>query len=108
MPTSPNRSSGAERSRWFGRRAAGGVIARKETVTVAGSSFQAVFQRSDDGGYVVSLPAIPHLMTRGATYEHARIKAVALVHGYLRELRAQGRHASRRLQLPREERPIAA
>ena len=108
MSTSPYRPTGAEQPRWFGRRAPAGATARKEMVTAGGASFQAVFQRSKDGGYVVSLPALPHLMTRGATYQHARIKAVALIDGYVHELRAQGRLAGRPLQLPRQERALAA
>lgn len=108
MPTCASHPTGAEPSRWFGRRAPVGALARKETVIAAGGSFQAVFQRSKDGGYVVSLPAIPHLMTRSATYEHARIKAVALVHGYLRGLRAQGRPERRWRSRPAAALPLAA
>lgn len=109
MSTCPDRPTGAEQARWFGRRGPLGARARKETVTAAGGSFQAVFQRSTDGGYVVSLPALPHLMTRGASYQHARIKALALVHSYLRELRAEGRLAGRpRAPRPSEGLPLAA
>jgi predicted RNase H-like HicB family nuclease len=108
MSTPPHRPTGAEQARWFGRRAPAGAAAHKEMVTAGDASFQAVFRRSQDGGYVVSLPALPHLMTRGATYQHARIKAVALVHGYMRELRAQGCLAGLPLRLPREERALAA
>jgi hypothetical protein len=37
----------------------------------------------------VTFPAIPQLMTRGMTCQHVRIKAVVLVEGYLRGLRAR-------------------
>jgi hypothetical protein len=41
-------------------------------------------------------------MTRGATYQHARVKAIALAYGYLHALRATGRlaPARRSLRLP--------
>ena len=62
-----------------------------------------------DGGYVVSLPAIPHLVAHGATRQHARIKALALVQGYLHELRAEGRlPAGRRPAVPLGTLPLAA
>ena len=58
---------------------------------------------------VVSLPAIPHLMAHGATRQHARIKALALVQGYLHELRAEGRlPAGRRPVVPLGTLPLAA
>jgi hypothetical protein len=41
-------------------------------------------------------------MTRGATHQHARVKAIALAHGDLHALRATGRlaPARRSLRLP--------
>ena len=50
----------------------------------------------DDGGCVVTFPALPQLMTRGVTCQHARIKALVLVEGYLRRLRARQGAAARR------------
>jgi predicted RNase H-like HicB family nuclease len=99
----------ADQSRWFGGRAAVRALARKETLRARGGTFQAVFRRATDGGYVVLLPAIPHLMTRGASYQHARVKALALVHAYLRELRAGDRPAGAGPQQPPAEAlPLAA
>jgi len=35
-------------------------------------TFTAVFESSDEGGYVVTFPAIPDLVTQGETIEEAR------------------------------------
>ena len=69
--------TGGAEPRWFGDGRHARAVARKETVVAEGRGFQAVFRRCAAGGVVVSLPAVPHLMTRGATYQHARVKAIA-------------------------------
>ena len=61
----------------------------RETVTVRGARFQARLRACDDGGCVVTFPALPQLMTRGVTWRHARNAALALVEGYLRTLRSR-------------------
>ena len=101
-PAAPGGPTGAAEPRWFGDGRHAPAVARKETVVADGRGFQAVFRRCADGGVVVSLPAVPHLMTRGATYQHARVKAIALAYGYLHALRATGRlaPARRSLRLP--------
>ena len=77
-----------DEARWF-RRPAHLAAARvwHETVTVRGAAFQARLRACEDGGCVATFPALPQLMTRGMTCQHARIKAVVLVEGYLRGLR---------------------
>lgn len=67
-----------------------------ETVTVQDAAFQARLRACDDGGCVVTFPALPQLMTRGVTCQHARIEALVLVEGYLRRLRARQGAAARR------------
>lgn len=97
-------------ARWF-RRPACLAAARvwHETVTVRGAAFQARLRACEDGGGVVTFPALPQLMTRGVTCQHARIKALALVEGYLRRLRArQGAAAARRPQERQRALPRAA
>ena len=110
MPTThpapaPGCPAGGAEPRWFGDGRRVPAVARKETVVADGRSFQAVFRRCAAGGVVVSLPAVPHLMTRGATHQHARVKAIALEYGYLHELRAAGRLAPARRASPL---PLAA
>jgi hypothetical protein len=76
-------------ARWFRRPARlGAARAWREAVTVDGAAFQAELRPCADGGCVVTFPALPQLMARGVTCQHARIKACALVERYLRELRA--------------------
>jgi len=89
-------------ARWF-RRPAYLAAPRvwHETVTVRGARFQARLRACDDGGCVVTFPALPQLMTRGVTCQQARTKALALVEGYLRTLStregaAAARHADTR------------
>jgi predicted RNase H-like HicB family nuclease len=92
-PAAPGRPASGAEPRWFGHGREARAMARKETVVADGRTFQAVFRRCAGGGFVVSLPAVPHLMTHAATNQHARVKAIALAHGYLHEPRATGRLA---------------
>ena len=91
-------SPARDEARWF-RRPAHPAAARvwQETVTVQGAGFQARLRACEDGGWVVIFPALPQLMTRGTSRQHARLAARALVEGYLRGLRARhGAAAARR------------
>jgi predicted RNase H-like HicB family nuclease len=112
MPTTAAAAEGGptdSAERWFGDRRQAPARSRKQTVVADGRSFQAVFRRCAAGGFVVSLPAVPHLMTRGANYQHARAKAIALAYGYLHELRATGRLApARRAEQQSSRLPRAA
>ena len=46
-------------------------------------SFTAMFERAEEGGVVVTFPAIPGLVTEGDTLEEARAMAVDCLQGYL-------------------------
>jgi len=59
----------------------------------------AVFEESEEAGYVVSFPAIPDLATQGETLEDARAMASECLQGYIESLAARG------LPLPRGEAP---
>ena len=74
-----------DEARWL-RRPAGRGAPRvwRTRVTVRGATFQARLRACADGGCVVTFPALPPLMARGVTCQHARIKAWALVESYLR------------------------
>jgi antitoxin HicB len=52
----------------------------------------------EEGGYVVSFPAIPDLATQGETVEEARAMAEECLRGYLGVLKDKGR------PLPKEKR----
>ena len=56
------------------------------------SQFQytAVFVPAEEGGYVVTVPALPGLITEGDTLEEARAMAKDAIRGYLETLIKDG------------------
>jgi antitoxin HicB len=55
-------------------------------------TFTAVIEPDEeDGGYVVTFPAIPDLATQAETVEEARLMAEDCLRGYLEVLRETGR-----------------
>jgi predicted RNase H-like HicB family nuclease len=55
-------------------------------------TFTAVIEPDEeDGGYVVTFPAVPDLATQGETLEQARLMAEDCLRGYLEVLRETGR-----------------
>jgi len=62
-----------------------------EPVTTHEYAYTAVFEPAEEGGYVVTFPAIPHLATEGETLEEARAMAVDCLQGYLETLQELGR-----------------
>ena len=65
-------------------------MAQKETITTKEFTFTAVFTPAEEGGYVVSFPAIPDLMTEGETLEEAREMAADGLQCYLEALEKEG------------------
>jgi predicted RNase H-like HicB family nuclease len=59
-----------------------------------GCSYTAVFEPAEEGGYVVSFPAIPGLATQGDTLDEARSMAVDCLKAYLESLAMDGEPAS--------------
>jgi len=53
-------------------------------------SYTAVFERAEEGGYVVTFPAIPGLATQGETIEDARAMANDCLRAYLESLEKDG------------------
>jgi predicted RNase H-like HicB family nuclease len=102
--------SARDQARWFRRPGYHGAVrVWHQTVTVRGATFQARLRACDDGGWVVTFPALPQLMARGVTRQHARIKALALVEGYLRRLPARSDRASTKTTAERQRGlPLAA
>jgi len=66
-------------------------MGRKEPVTTKQSTVTAVYEAAEEGGYVVSFPALPGLVTEGETLDEARAMAVDAVRGYLEALQKDGR-----------------
>jgi predicted RNase H-like HicB family nuclease len=53
-------------------------------------SYTAVFEPAEEGGFVVSFPAIPGLATQGETIEDARAMAADCLRAYLESLPKDG------------------
>ena len=54
-------------------------------------TYTVLFEPAEEGGYVVTFPAIPNLATQGETLEEAREMAVDCLQGYLESLQELGR-----------------
>jgi antitoxin HicB len=66
--------------------------AKPSTTSAAVRSFTAVIEPDEEeGGYVVTFPAIPDLATQGETLDEARRMAEDCLRGYLEVLRETGR-----------------
>ena len=53
-------------------------------------NFTVLFEPAQEGGYVVTCPALPGLVTEGNTLEEARAMAKDAIVGYLESLRKDG------------------
>ncbi|MBI5299514.1 MAG: type II toxin-antitoxin system HicB family antitoxin [Deltaproteobacteria bacterium] len=49
-----------------------------------------MFEPAEEGGYVVSVPALPGCVTQGDTFEEARKMAKDAIKGYIAVLREEG------------------
>jgi antitoxin HicB len=52
--------------------------------------YTAVFEPAEEGGFIVTFPAIPGLATQGETMDEARAMAVDCLRAYLESLRKDG------------------
>ncbi|MDA2930140.1 type II toxin-antitoxin system HicB family antitoxin [Acidobacteria bacterium AH-259-O06] len=52
--------------------------------------FTVLFEPAEEGGYVVTCPALPGLVTEGDSLEEAREMARDAIRGYLESLRKDG------------------
>ena len=58
--------------------------------------YTAVFEPAVEGGYIVSVPALPGLVTEGDTIEEARAMVKDAIRGYIESLVKHGeRHSDR-------------
>lgn len=58
--------------------------------TVSEYSFTVLFDPAAEGGYVVTCPALPGLVTEGDTLAEARVMARDAIRAYLESLRKDG------------------
>jgi antitoxin HicB len=52
--------------------------------------YTVLFEPAEEGGYVVTCPALPGLVTEGDNYEEAHQRAVEAIEGYLESLQKDG------------------
>lgn len=62
-----------------------------QVLTTTRLTFTAVFEPADEGGYVVTFPAISNLATQGETLDEARAMAEDCLRCYLEGLSNDGR-----------------
>jgi antitoxin HicB len=59
-------------------------------VTVHQYRYTVLFEPAEEGGYVVTCPSLPGLVTEGDTLEEARDMAADAIRGYLESLAKDG------------------
>jgi antitoxin HicB len=52
--------------------------------------YTAIFEKQDDGGYVVTVPALNYITTQGDTLEEARAMVKDMIKVYIQSLQADG------------------
>jgi len=68
-------------------------------VTICQYRYTVLFEPAEEGGYVVTCPSLPGLVTEGDTLEEARDMAADAIRGYLESLAQDG------LPIPPEDPP---
>ena len=63
-------------------------------------SFTLLFEPAEEGGYVVTCPALPGLVTEGDTLQEARKMAKDAIRGYIESLRKDGQPIPEDKKLP--------
>lgn len=53
-------------------------------------NYTAVFEPAEEGGFIVTFPALLGLITEGDTLEEARVRAMEALRGYLESLAKDG------------------
>ena len=61
-------------------------MARRKPVAAAEHTYNVLLQPEPEGGYTVTCPSLPGLVTYGATLEEARSMAVEAIEAYLESL----------------------
>ncbi len=65
-------------------------MAHKEPVTAREYTYTAEFEPAEEGGFVVTVPALPRVVTQGETLEEARAMVADAIQGYLASLQKDG------------------
>ena len=72
-----------------------------EGETMAEYSYTVLFEPAEEGGYTVTCPALPGLVTEGDTLEEARAMAGDAIRGYIESLRKD------HLPIPSDRAPVS-
>ena len=67
--------------------------------------YTAIFELAEEGGYIVTFPAIPGLATQGETLTEARAMASDCLRAYLESLQKDGEPLPYEAWLPRAQSP---
>jgi predicted RNase H-like HicB family nuclease len=65
-------------------------MARRKPITAAEHAYNILLQPEPEGGYTVTCPSLPGLVTYGETLEEARAMAADAIEGYLECLSEDG------------------
>ncbi len=79
---------------------------REETLTIHEYAFTVFYEPAEEGGYVVTCPALPAVVTQGETLEEARAMAAPSIHSGLQSLINHGEPVPADRVAEREPRPI--
>ena len=63
---------------------------KEETIRTEEYIYTAVFEPSENGGFVVSVPALAGCITQGETFEETREMVIDAIRGYLESLQKDG------------------
>jgi antitoxin HicB len=72
----------------------------EEPTTMTEYSYTVLFEPAEEGGFVVTCPALPGLVTEGDTIEEARAMAEDAIRGYIQSLRKD------HLPIPSDKAPV--
>lgn len=65
-------------------------MAHRGSVTTLEYTYTCLFEPEEDGGYTVTCPALPGLVTFGATLDEARTMAAEAITAYIESLQKDG------------------
>jgi predicted RNase H-like HicB family nuclease len=65
-------------------------MSRKESPSVAAYTYTVLLQPKPEGGYAVTCPTLPGLVSYGASLDEARAMAADAIRGYIECLREDG------------------
>jgi predicted RNase H-like HicB family nuclease len=70
-----------------------------ETLAQRTLHYTSIYEPAEEGGYIVSVPLLPGLVTQGDTFEEAQMMVKDAIEAYLSTLVAEG------MAIPRETQP---